>query len=93
MMDKSSMQRQHWLAFRHPFLSAAVGAAGVVAMWLMNGSALSTSVIAGLAVAAFILVLWWPRRGVLTRQAHDWLDDDDPRVVKPGEDDRRYPPR
>ena len=83
MMDKGSMRPHHWWTFRHPFLATGLAALAVVGMNVRLGYSLKTGLIWGSCMAVFVLVLWWPRHGVLSRQTQFWLDDDDPRVVKP----------
>lgn len=77
------MNRRTWFAYRHPFLAAGLAAAGMLGVARLYGNPTTWGVVAAVLVAVSVLVMWWPRHGVLTGRVNAWLDDDDPRVVKP----------
>lgn len=79
------MNRVSWFAFRHPFVTAVGAVAVMLGAARVYGSPTSWGVVGAVLVAIGVLVMWWPKHGVLTRDVRDWLDDDDPRVVKPRE--------
>lgn len=87
LMNARDMNHVSWWAFRHPFrVALIVGlAAGLLAVRLHYS--LRFAVAQGSFAVMVILVLWWPRRGVLSRRVQTWLDDDDPRVLKPSDQD------
>jgi len=72
-----------WLGYRHPFLSSLGAGLVMFAIATRLGFSETIGAIEGFALAVFILVLWWPRHGVLSRRVLDWLEDSDPRVAKP----------
>ncbi len=83
-MNARDMNRWFWFVFRHPFIAAAL--AGLVGFAASNrlGYSIKVGIVAGLGLVVFVLVLWWPRHGVHSRDVDVWLADEDPRVRKPG---------
>ena len=79
------MNERTWFAYRHPFLAAGLAAASMIGVSRLYGDSTTWGVVAAVLVAVAVLVMWWPRHGVFTRDVDAWLDDDDPRVVKPPE--------
>jgi hypothetical protein len=77
------MNRWFWFVFRHPFIAA--GLAGLVgfAVAIRLDFSVKVAAIAGLGLIVFVLVLWWPRHGLHSRDVDQWLSDEDPRVRKP----------
>lgn len=76
-----------WFAYRHPFiaaLGAGLAAFGIASRRIAGESwPFTVALFMAVLTGSVILVMWWPRRGVLSRNVDAWLADDDPRVVKP----------
>lgn len=82
-MDKSNFRPRHWWAFKHPFLASAVAGVGMFGLGLRRDASVGWAVFWALLVALGVLVMWWPGRGLLSRDVEAWIEDPDPRVRKP----------
>ena len=83
-MNGRDMKGLMWFAFRHPFATSLLAALAIFGTSTRLGYSTRVAVVEGLLLMIFVLILWWPRRGYLSRRVLSWLDDDDPRVAKPG---------
>jgi hypothetical protein len=77
------MTRVSWFSYRHPFAASVGFAAAAFGAAVLYGASSLWAALTAAVTAAVILVLWWPRRGVLAQDVKAWVDDPDPRVAKP----------